>query len=1232
MAEKKKTQNEIVPAKENEEIVLALPEKERAAENAVLMEDIRLEEPAEQITRVNEIPELRGENRKVFRLSNGDEQAVFYCEPMHVFDESTDSFAEVDNALAEEADKRHYRSGRNRFVARFSREEENDELFSVEKGMCRVSVSAKKTGSRRGHSAAPALCRKNASDVLVYEGAVPGADMEYYVTGSGVKENIIVRERAAVYRYPFTIACEHVRAAFHEDEQRVSFKSTETGEEVFTIPAPFMSDANGAVSAGVFYELKDAANGALQLTVIADSEWMNAESRAFPVTIDPQIVVNGSGSMTTYSWNDGKLYNSSLHTVGTCGAGDGNCKANRMYMKLLMPVLPRNPRIKKAELTLFQSGGVSQCCECPRFGLYQVTEDFSTGTCTPADRADLIDFERMKVGHCEDGEVISYTFDATALLDAVNKGESAYANLVLKLLDETDSCSNSVSLYGSSYSAYAPQLAITYESSYGVNESYRTHTHELGRFGQGSIDLACGNLMFASEDFSWAGSRMPVTLRHLYNSALSDYQYTKNSSIRLNTADFSAMKLGNGFKLNVMQSMIQASFQHEGTAYSGYVYIGEDGSETHFKESGKTCCCDSGTQCYNLYEAVSDSDMLYDPQQKILTTGADTLFFDDDGRLTAVEDAYGNRMTITFTSGRITSVTDGAGREFGFAYASSGFLTSITAPDNTSVLYTYSGSQLTGMTYPDGKKARITYSANKPIAVVLLDADESAVYKAAYAFSGDRLVSVTEYGVKNGAFVQGAQSTYAYSAGSRRTVVTTSEPADAEEGEAGENTLTTTYAFDDDGSVVSEYVYTADTGSMGGDGEESGINPHSGDGGAGVVGNSHNLLVGHNFETLEQWTGEAANAEDFSVSNYAYEPYAQYGRRVLRLQSYSAAAADNGVYQSSILLPKGEYTFSAYVRVLSGNITGGDAPGAYVRVTAANGAVLAESERISRYDGEYTRLIAPFVLDAEQTVKVHILMSGKGAAYADAAQLEKNPFANAYNLLENGNFEHGTEGWTTTEGVSASGGTRFNMRKSLCMAGRVDAARNAYQAAAVRTARSTRESYTLSGWAKGYGVAARAREGCPDAQFRLRAVVKYYDTAYREYGIEEYTADFSPCTEEWQFASVRFAKEKYRTIAYVRVYCDYGYNAGTVCFDDVQLVRSSIETGLSASDFVVESTGGADVAEAPAAMSCILNIDRFAAPFRAAFRLCQGWRSRRYAACRGTGQKHRFRWWLWRCA
>jgi len=39
------------------------------------------------------------------------------------------------------------------------------------------------------------------------------------------------------------------------------------------------------------------------------------------------------------------------------------------------------------------------------------------------------------------------------------------------------------------------------------------------------------------------------------------------------------------------------------------------------------------------------------------------------------------------------------------------------------------------------------------------------------------------------------------------------------------------------------------------------------------------------------------------------------------------------------------------------------------------------------------------------------------------------------------------------------------------------------------------------------------------------------------------------------------------------VFCDYDHNTGTAYFDDIQLVRNSLETGLSASDFVVESTG-----------------------------------------------------------
>ena len=117
----------------------------------------------------------------------------------------------------------------------------------------------------------------------------------------------------------------------------------------------------------------------------------------------------------------------------------------------------------------------------------------------------------------------------------------------------------------------------------------------------------------------------------------------------------------------------------------------------------------------------------------------------------------------------------------------------------------------------------------------------------------------------------------------------------------------------------------------------------------------------------------------------------------------------------------------------------------------------------------------------------------------------------------------------------------------------------------------TRESFTLSGWAKGYGLPIH--EDGVKTTFRLRAKIKYNDSYYSDYSTEEYTANFSIRTEEWQLASVEFAKSKYRTVEYIDIYLDYDHNFGTAYFDDIQLVRNSIETNLSAEDFVRCSMG-----------------------------------------------------------
>ena len=87
--------------------------------------------------------------------------------------------------------------------------------------------------------------------------------------------------------------------------------------------------------------------------------------------------------------------------------------------------------------------------------------------------------------------------------------------------------------------------------------------------------------------------------------------------------------------------------------------------------------------------------------------------------------------------------------------------------------------------------------------------------KVAYTFVNNCLCQVTEYGVEDGAFVTGASTTYSYSVASKRTIVQTTEQMDAEEGEISNNVIKTVYTFDDDGEVISEYMYSEDTGNTG---------------------------------------------------------------------------------------------------------------------------------------------------------------------------------------------------------------------------------------------------------------------------------------------------------------------------------------------------------------------------------------------------------------------------------
>ena len=71
--------------------VAVKPLVETANESISVMPEAKPEKNA----RVGEILALRGSNRKVYRMQDGSEQAVFYPEAVHVFNKATETFDDV---------------------------------------------------------------------------------------------------------------------------------------------------------------------------------------------------------------------------------------------------------------------------------------------------------------------------------------------------------------------------------------------------------------------------------------------------------------------------------------------------------------------------------------------------------------------------------------------------------------------------------------------------------------------------------------------------------------------------------------------------------------------------------------------------------------------------------------------------------------------------------------------------------------------------------------------------------------------------------------------------------------------------------------------------------------------------------------------------------------------------------------------------------------------------------
>ena len=114
-------------------------------------------------------------------------------------------------------------------------------------------------------------------------------DLKYEVAYNGISEYIILKDMSAEKNFSFSVKGKglELKTTLNGD---IAAYARSTGQVLFYIPAPRIWDAKNVFCEGAKYELKADGENYL-LTLVYDQNYLTAEGRAYPVTIDPDITL-----------------------------------------------------------------------------------------------------------------------------------------------------------------------------------------------------------------------------------------------------------------------------------------------------------------------------------------------------------------------------------------------------------------------------------------------------------------------------------------------------------------------------------------------------------------------------------------------------------------------------------------------------------------------------------------------------------------------------------------------------------------------------------------------------------------------------------------------------------------------------------------------------------------------------------------------------------------------------
>ena len=466
--------------------------------------------------------------------------------------------------------------------------------------------------------------------------------LSYNLTGNTLKENIIVNTKTDEYTYKFALNTVGLVPALMEDGS-VSLNDAEGGS-IFTIPAPYMFDAENEYSSNVEYTLTGNTEDGYILTVTADPEWINAQDRLLPVTIDPALILTKYGSTSNtdidtqyYSTGGGLRPNTGNLYLGYDSSGDYTYSG---YFKVnSLPEIPQNCVPVDARIYLGQyafGGNVSS---------FKVSAHSATSESGWYSNYDTNALDYVTVSNDTTGKYL--VWEVTAAAQDWYTTPSTNLGITLKLVGEMTSTSCSkASLVGYNNAGFGadaqPKFCVQYMNTVGISDLYTYRTQNIGRAGAGYVRDNDGAFTLVKGVLSNTGSAMSFTLSHVYNSANPTVQFTSVNT-GLNTCDYSQMLVGRGWKLSIQQTVVKKTIKDiNGDNATYLIYTDEDGTERYFyyKEDDKKYY-DEETSSLTITEANNGTE-------HTLSNDKDDKLYFVNGYLHKIEDANENIITVKY--------------------------------------------------------------------------------------------------------------------------------------------------------------------------------------------------------------------------------------------------------------------------------------------------------------------------------------------------------------------------------------------------------------------------------------------------------------------------------------------------------------------------------------------------------------------------------------------------------